>query len=135
MSEAEFAVFLANRTPGATSAGAFSKPNKFRNVKVVYEGLKFDSKKELKWWLILLQDQADGKIRDLKRQVRFVLADKADLGGKRLTPDLRYYADYVYVEVATGARIVADAKGKRTREYMQKRHLMWAIHKILVKEL
>lgn len=110
------------------------KRGKYRNEKVEHGGMKFDSKRELARWLELEQQQRAGKIRNLQRQVMFELAPAVYLGGPRKKPALRYQADFVYA-MPTGERIVEDAKGVKTKEYIIKKHLMMSVHSILVREV
>jgi hypothetical protein len=138
MSEADFLAWQANlkgdKQPGEKLAPV-AKPSKYRNRKCEHEGMTFDSKRELKRWLELRLRERAGEIRDLQRQVPFVLADRVDLGEKRIKPALRYYADFVYVETATGDKVVEDAKGKVVPEYRTKKHLMASVHKLIIREV
>lgn len=112
---------------------AVTKPSKMRNKKVEWNGMVFDSGHELERYRLLLDWQTMGAIRDLHRQVTFVLAPAVQLeGNKRKTPALRYTADFVYVE--EGRLVVEDAKGMKTRPYLQKKHLMKTIHGIDILE-
>lgn len=137
MTETEYAIHVAKLAGGAAANVPKKGKGKFGNEKVFHEGMKFDSKKELRRWLTLVQRQAMGLIRDLRRQVPFVLAEAVDLGEKRKKPAIRYVADFVYVVVATGATVVEDAKSKPTKklpEYRMKKHLM-ALLGFLIEEV
>ena len=46
-----------------------------------------------------------------------------------------YLADFVYVDCETGAQVVEDTKGHRTREYELKVKLMRAIHGVEIVEV
>ena len=50
-----------------------AKKSKYRNKKVVYEGISFDSKKEMKRYIILKNAQEEGIISDLMLQVKYEL--------------------------------------------------------------
>nr|BFD58898.1 hypothetical protein CKG001_10050 [Bdellovibrio sp. CKG001] len=109
--------------------------SKYRNEKVTYAGHKFDSRKEMRWWLIFQEQQKAGKISNLERQVKF----RFEIQGKALRyvesqRAITYTADFVYVD-RDGVRRVVDAKGFKTREYMMKKALMMACHGILVEEV
>ncbi|MFM0608713.1 DUF1064 domain-containing protein [Paraburkholderia sediminicola] len=133
MTEAEYAA-LVTRSNGTQAAPVAARASKYGNEKAMHEGMKFDSKRELRKWLSLLDQQAAGVISGLQRQVPFVLAESVDLGEKRRKPAMRYFADYVYTIVATGERVVGDAKGKKTPDYRMKKHLMASVHGIVIQE-
>jgi hypothetical protein len=135
MSELDYALHLEKLGKAATAAAPKAARSKFGNEKVVHDGQTFDSKREFRHWLVLLDRQARGVIHDLQRQVPFVLAPAVDLGEKRKKTALRYIADFVYVDAATGEKIVEDSKGKRTDMYRAKKHLMAVVHSIIVREV
>ena len=135
MTEIEYAMHVAKLAGGVAVSVPKKARGKFGNEKCVHEGMTFDSGRELRYWLKLVQRQALGLICELRRQVPFVLAQAVNLGEKRKKPALRYYADFVYVDVATGETVVADAKGKRTPDYRIKKHLMATVHNIIVQEV
>lgn len=95
----------------------------------------YDSKKEyyraqqLKLWL------RAGLISDLRQQVAFLLVpSQVNSEGIEEKP-VRYIADFVYVDNATGLTVVEDTKGFRTPEYIIKRKLMLRVHGITIKEI
>ena len=49
--------------------------SKYNASKCEYEGIKFDSKKEMKRYIFLKAMEEQGKIRNLQRQVKYVLID------------------------------------------------------------
>lgn len=107
--------------------------NKYKNVRVEVDGIKFSSKKEARIWsqLVLLEKQ--GMISNLRRQVKFTFPGK--VGDIRFVDSNRvmsYVADFVYIE--QDKEIVADAKGMRTPEYKIKKALMWGLLGIKIKE-
>ena len=119
--------------------------NKYHNRKVkTSDGLVHDSKREAMRWNELLLLERAGLIKDLKRQVKFVLIpaqyEQGTIGkrggikqGKLLERELSYIADFVYTE--NGEMVVEDTKGFKTKEYILKRKLMLYIHKIQVREI
>jgi len=108
-----------------------TRRNKYGARKVVMDGLKFDSMREAKRWLALRQDERNGEISGLERQVKYVLAPGVKLAGeKRAKTELRYFADFRYVDLMTGQTVVEDAKGRETEAFRIKRHLMKAIHNV-----
>lgn len=105
-----------------------ARPSKYRNVPVVVDGVRFDSKREARRWCELLLAVRTGLARDLRRQVPYDL----HVGGQVLC---RYVADFVYVWIETGERIVEDVKGVRTPVYQLKRRAMLLEHGIAIKEV
>ena len=118
--------------------------NKYRNKKVVYNGIVFDSKKEAQRYSELLLLENAGAISNLQMQVKYVLipaqrepsVPKKRGGvkpGKLIERECSYIADFVYQE--NGKTIVEDTKGIRTKEYVLKRKLMLWVHGIRIKEV
>lgn len=95
-----------------------NKSNKYRNQKITFEGITFDSKKEAKRYQDLKLLEEANIIQNLVRQVHFELVPKQN--GERA---VKYIADFMYVETATGKIIVEDVKGYRTDVYKLKRKL------------
>lgn len=54
--------------------------------------------------------------------------------GKVIEQECSYYADFDYID-KSGAHIVEDTKGMRTKEYIIKRKLMLYIHGIRIAEI
>lgn len=111
------------------------KQSKHRNRKVTVDGVKWDSQGECSRYAALCQLQAAGHIADLKHGVYFVLAPACYLGGARKKPELRYKADFTYIE--GGQLVVEDFKSDITRKlaaYRIKKHLMMTVHGILIRE-
>lgn len=101
------------------------KQNKYKNKKVEYDGIKFDSKKEYAYYLKLkLMEQAD-EIFDLERQKEFVLIETFKLADKTYRKT-SYFADFVYLD-KEGNWHVIDVKSEATRKdktYRLKKKLM-----------
>jgi hypothetical protein len=104
-------------------AAPAKKPSKYRNEKCESGGIKFDSKREMARWHVLVQMQARGEISELELQVPYVLAPAAVINGRK-RPALRYVADFVYEK--NGETVIEDVKGRITEGYRIKRHLMAA---------
>lgn len=119
--------------------------NKYHNRKVrTNDGCIHDSRKEAVRWNELNLMEKAGLIKDLQRQVKFVLIPaqyEADSIGKNgrfkkgkcLEREVGYIADFTYYE--NGTLVVEDTKGFRTKEYIIKRKLMLYVHKIKIKEI
>lgn len=100
--------------------------NKYRNKKTVVDGITFDSRREASRYGVLKIMQAAGLITNLRLQVPYVIA----VNGQKIC---RYVADFVYLE--NSREVVEDVKGVRTREYILKRKLMFAVFGIEIKEV
>ena len=103
------------------------KKSKYRNRKVTVDGITFDSVKEANRWQELKLLEKAGEIYDLQRQVPFVvIPTQKDDNGKVIEREVRYVADFTYKEKGSLVRVVEDAKGVRTKEYILKRKmLLW----------
>jgi predicted component of type VI protein secretion system len=113
---------------------------KYRNRKVTTsDGIEHDSKKEALRWELLKLKQEDGVIKNLRRQVEYILipSQVETINGRVKTVErsVSYIADFVYTDVGTGKTVVEDSKGVRTREYIIKRKLMRYIHGINIQEV
>ena len=106
--------------------------SKYRNRKVDYKGMKFDSKKEYIRYLVLEDMERKKEISNLRRQVSFQLIPPFELDGKKYK-GIKYIDDFVYQK--DGKTIVEDTKGILTDVYKVKRKLMAYIHKIKIKEI
>jgi hypothetical protein len=104
------------------------RKSKYGNNKAVVDNIKFDSKREANRYGELKIMLKAGIIGLLDLQVPFEL----NPGGSH---SLKYIADFVYIIRATGEKVVEDAKGHRTREYIKKRRLMKKVHSIIIKEV
>ena len=105
------------------------KESKYRSRKVTVDGITFDSVKEAGRWQELKLLERAGEIRDLQRQVPFVVIPaQRDENGKLIEKEVRYVADFTYIEKGKLTRTVEDVKGMRTREYVLKRKmLLWRL--------
>lgn len=99
------------------------KPNKYRNVKTVVDGISFDSKREARRWQELVLLERAGKIRDLERQTKFQVAPAVILDGRK-KPAVVYKADFSYRDPDTRRLTIEDCKGVSTAVYRLKRHLL-----------
>ena len=103
-------------------------------------GIKYDSKKEYRRACELQLLEADGTISNLQQQVKFVLipAQRENGKGKVIEREVAYYADFTYIDNATGKLVVEDVKSSITRSnptYTIKRKLMLYVHGIKLKEV
>ena len=86
--------------------------NKYRNIKTVSHGIKFDSKKEAARYEELLFLEKAKEISNLGLQKRFEICPKKN-GNNRA----RYYvADFVYYDKTAGKNVIEDVKSPFTRK-------------------
>lgn len=119
---------------------------KYRNKKVSYQGIDFDSKKEMYRYIRLKSMQEEGLISDLRLQVPFELIPaiyedeivklktKTKVVKRCVQKAVKYVADFVYKD-HYGYEIVEDSKGLRTKEYVLKKKMMRAFLGITIKEV
>ena len=111
------------------------KANKYQAQKCVYDGLRFDSKREANRYAELLLLSSSGQITGLQRQVKFELIPaQKDEKGKYLERAVTYIADFVYRD-ENGQTVVEDTKGVRTKDYIIKRKLMLYRYGIKIREI
>lgn len=97
------------------------KPSKYHAQKTVVGGVEYDSKKESKRAQELEYLEKLGKIKNLQKQVRFILQDGyVNNQGQKIRP-ISYIADFVYEE--DGKKIIEDSKGFRTEVFLIKKKL------------
>ena len=113
--------------------------NKFGNKRVTVDGIRFDSKKEAKFYLFLREAEKKGEISDLRLQVPYELIPaiyedqvihlktKDKVVTKCVQKAVYYVADFVYTETATGEEHVIDVKGGKatiTKEFLLKKKML-----------
>ena len=99
--------------------------SKYRNRKVQTEDGIFDSVKEYSRWQELKLMERAGEIYELQRQVPFVLIPtQKDDRGKVIEREVKYIADFTYLEKCGNRLVVEDTKGMKTKEYILKRKMM-----------
>ncbi|MBQ0074518.1 MAG: DUF1064 domain-containing protein [Prevotella sp.] len=121
--------------------------NKYKAVKVLVDGIKFDSKKEAARYSELKILEKAGIITDLNLQQKFVLipSQYAEVTGygkpkrKCIEKECSYIADFTYMQ--DGKLVVEDVKGYRDpssaayAKFTIKRKLMLYVHHIRIKEI
>lgn len=103
------------------------KPAKYRNVKVDFMNIKFDSKKEAARYSKLLMLQKAGLISEIELQPRFDIVVNGVKCGF-------YKADFRITNKDGSVRI-EDAKGVKTSTYALKKRLVEAIYGIKIIEV
>lgn len=84
-------------------------------------------------FLVLLEKQKNGEIRQLERQKAYMLIPSQKLANGKTERACKYIADFVYVQ--GDKTIVEDAKGFRTDVYKIKKKLMLSIYGIEIQEV
>lgn len=99
------------------------KENKYKNVKVEIDGIKFDSKFEAEFYFSELQWlYAAGEITKIERQKKYLLQPAFKYQDKTIRA-INYVADFV-VTYKDGSVEVIDTKGVPTPEYLLKKKLL-----------
>lgn len=113
----------------------YYKQPKYKNKKVTIDGETFDSKREAKRWCELKLCERAGEIKELRRQVKFVLIPSQRIDGKVVERECSYIADFVYRDGSSEELVVEDTKGVKTKDYIIKRKLMLSVYGIKIKEI
>lgn len=96
-----------------------NRGNKYGNKKVELDGIKFDSKKEMRRYAELKVLEKAGEIRDLQLQVGFILQEGfTDQTGKRQQA-IKYIADFTYYQQEDDGcwyLVIEDVKSPATRK-------------------
>lgn len=110
------------------------RKGKYNNQKIEYKGLKFDSAKEYRRYLVLEKEALLGNISKLEMQVPFeLLPTQRGKDGKVIERACEYKADFTYYD-KDGNFIVEDVKGMKTEVYKIKKKLMLFRFGIVIKE-
>jgi len=134
-----------SKTTKNVGRGLAPTETKYKNQKVLYMGIIFDSQLEANRYGELILMQRVGEISELRRQVEYELIpsqrEPDTIGprggrkpGKVIERAVYYIADFVYKD-KQGNTVVEDTKGVKTADYTIKRKLMLWIHKIRIKEI
>ena len=110
------------------------RTNKFSARKTVFDGIRFDSKKEAERWAELRLLERAGEIADLRRQVPLELEGRDGPLLTRTGRRMRLTVDFAYTDLRTGLTVYEDAKGMPTRDY-EVRRAVAAAQGIDVKEV
>ena len=84
------------------------KMNKYRNIKTVVDGIKFDSKKEATRYIELKLMQEHSLISNMERQPVFDIV----INQKKIAT---YKADFRYFDISKQMWIIEDVKSKATK--------------------
>lgn len=112
------------------------KGSKYGNRKISFNGMVFDSRKEFNRYGELMLLQRAGRIKDLQRQVPYVIIPpQKDGRGRVIFRETKYIADFVYFDRDRNRWVVEDVKGVKTEVYRIKKKLMFLQHGLLVEEV
>ena len=121
------------------------KGNKYKNEKVEFDGIKFDSKRERYRYMVLKDAERLGVISELKCQPKFTLIPaqyheeakqlktKVKMVKKCDFLAITYTGDFQYVK--NGKNEVEDVKGMVTPEYKLKEKMMAYLHHIIIRKI
>ncbi len=108
---------------------------KYKNKKVIIDGIKFDSLKEGKRYKELKLLERAGFIKNLELQKSFELQPSFKKNGKTIRK-IVYIADFVYFDTKQGKTIIEDTKGFRTDVYTLKKKIFeYKYPELEIKEL
>lgn len=98
------------------------KYNKYKNKKVVLNGIKFDSEKEAVYYLGLCNKKEKGEIEDFELQPKFELQPGfVNNKGKKIR-EITYVADFL-IKHKDKTEEVIDVKGFKTPEFKLKKKM------------
>lgn len=108
--------------------------SKYRNKKVIYDGITFDSIKEKNRYIELKLIERAGLIKDLQLQYEFELQPAFTLNNKKIRK-ISYIADFYYFDNKLNDYVVEDTKGMRTDVYKIKKKMYEYRYKKEIKEI
>lgn len=115
--------------------GKLCNNSKYHNKKVIYKGIKFDSKKEMQRYKDLELLESTDYICNLELQKKFLLQEGyTNAKGKKIRP-IYYIADFYYFDLLKDKWVVEDTKGVRTEVYKLKKKLFEYIYNLTIDEL
>ena len=100
--------------------------SKYHAQKTTVNGTEYDSKKESKRAVELECLEKLGKIKNLQKQVRFILQEGYTNNEGVKIRSISYIADFVYED--GGQKIVEDSKGFRTEVFVLKKKMFMKIY-------
>lgn len=122
--------------------------SKYGNSKVEYQGIKFDSKREMQRYIILKDAENKGLISDLRMQVKFELIPavketyiqhlktKDKECTRTLQLPITYTCDFAYIK--DNETVIEDVKISKSmlpKEYVLKKKMMFALKGIQIREI
>lgn len=95
--------------------------SKYKNKKVVVDGIEFDSEHESEYYLVLKKEKEQGKIKDFELQKKYVLQEGFKKYGKSYRP-ITYTVDFV-IHHLNGEIECVDVKGMETQQGIMRRKM------------
>lgn len=114
----------------------FRKPTKYRAVATVVDGIRFDSRKEVRRYRELRLLEMVGEVKSLRVHEHIELFAASPQGQAAYLGD--YIVDFSYIDVEKKTRIYEDVKSVITRKnpvYRLKKKLAEACHGIRIVEV
>lgn len=110
--------------------------NKYRNKKIVYDGITFDSIKECNRYKELKLMERAGCIKELQLQKEFELQPAFIINNKKIRA-IKYVCDFYYYDNEKKKYVVEDVKSEvtKTQVYKIKKKVMQYKYKIEIKEI
>lgn len=96
--------------------------NKYKNNKVVVEGIKFDSETESHYYIYIKKLKEEGEVVAFELQPTYILQEGFIKDGKKIRPII-YKADFKVI-YKDGHEEIIDVKGQITAEFKIKRKLL-----------
>ena len=124
------------------------KFQKYNNTKIEYNGIKFDSKKEMQRYLVLKDAENNGVISDLQLQVRYELIPsikeeytehlktKDKVKTRTLQLPITYTCDFQYIK--NGELVIEDVKASPKmlpKEFVLKEKLLFWRYGIKIRKI
>lgn len=107
--------------------------SKYGAVRTTVKGITFDSKAESRYYLYLLSEQKQGRIKEIELQPEFIIIEPYKIGKRRVAAT-KYVADFK-VTYADGRIEIIDVKGMKTPVYRLKKKLVESKYGIEIKEV
>lgn len=111
-----------------------TKQSKYKNKKCIYKGIKFDSKKEMAYYIKLKMLEEKGIIKKLELQKAYELQPSFKVNGKTYRK-ITYKADFSYITAEDDKLHIVDTKGFRTEVYKLKRKMFAYKYGIEIEEI
>lgn len=114
-----------------------AKRSKYGSKTSVINDIKFDSQKEGRRYLVLMDKLKNGEIRDLRLQPQFTLIEGFKTATGETVQAERYVADFSYIN-ELGEFVVEDVKSVATRKketYLIKKKQMLDVYGISITEV
>lgn len=118
--------------------GKLCNNSKYHNKKVIYKGIKFDSKKEMQRYKDLELLESTDYICNLELQKKFLLQEGyTNAKGKKIRP-IYYIADFYYFDLLKDKWVVEDVKASKaykTEVYKLKKKMFEYKYNLTIDEI